>query len=386
MKRIISLVMAISFLCVLSIAAGETISFSGTIAAKSEIPVLADRRGKVSVLEVNLGETVEKGQTIVTLATEKLYCPADGTVSLLSCKPGDSASAIIERYGALMYVEDRYSFEITASIDSAYNTADNKLIHPGETVRVICGDNKHSGTGFITRIDRNQYNVLITSGMFVIGESVNIYRSGRTVSTQPSEEVPEDSENENETDTPSGTDSGSAVSSDRIGRGVVGRITPYAITGTGNVVRVYTKEGARVKSGDILCEIIDAGISGYSENPDRITAKEQGVVGKLNVSPGDEVNINDVIAVIYPSDEVMIRGRVSEFEVQSLAVNDEVEIEMLSNQGTSRLYQGVITGISFSSFQNKETNDGSVTFEVYVDFDTDDPLYYGMSAIVNVNK
>ena len=385
LTRKICLLIAVLLFCVntQSIAAGETISFSGSVAAKNEIHVLADKQGYVSSLVVKTGQRVNQGQPILTLATEKVFSPTDGTVSLLNCKPGDSTESIINRYGALMFVEDRYSFEIVASVDNAYNTADNKLVHPGEVVRVVCNDSKHSGTGFITQIDKNQYNVLITSGMFVIGESVNIYRSRTTEMVAQ----PEDSmDSEEADDEVAKKQSVKESAPDKIGKGTVERVTPYAIKGEGNVVEVYVQEGDTVKSGDVLCEIIDAGVSGYTEYPNMIVASSQGVIGSLRVSPGDNVKSNDIVAVIYPSDEVIIKGNVSEFEVQSLSVNDDVEIEILSNQGESRVYPGKISSISLSSSQAKDKNDGSITYEVYVDFETTDKIFYGMSAIVNVNK
>lgn len=388
-KKVIMLAMGfqMGWTVMFGVAFGETISFSGNVAAKNEIQILSDKRGKVSSVEVRTGELVKEGQIVLTLATEKIFSPADGVVSLINVKPGDAASSVTDRFGALLFVEDQYSFEISASVDSAYNAADNKLVHPGETVRVVSTDNKHTGTGLITRIDKNQYNVLIRSGMFSIGESVIIYRnqSASEAETEETavEETDEGPENPATTEIRTST-KGSA--SDRIGRGNVERVTPYAIKGTGNVVMVHVREGQQVRSGDVLCEMIDAGINGHSDHPNTITASATGIIGNLRVSPGDEVKINDVIAAIYPSEEVVIRGRVSEFEVRSLQVGDDVEIEMFSNQGESRIYPGTIASISLSSSQSENKSDGSVSFEVTVDFETTDTLYYGMSAVVNVNK
>ena len=39
-----------------------------------------------------------------------------------------------------------------------------------------------------------------------------------------------------------------------------------------------------------------------------------------------------------------------------------------------------------SSKTGKESSDGSVSYEVTVEFDTTDKLYYGMSVIVNINR
>ncbi|MCR4884802.1 MAG: HlyD family secretion protein, partial [Clostridiales bacterium] len=97
------------------------------------------------------------------------------------------------------------------------------------------------------------------------------------------------------------------------------------------------------------------------------------------------VNKNDVIAVIYPSGNIVVKGYVSEFEVRSLHVGDEVEVEILSTHDETKTYSGRIISIAQSSSkENKEMQDGSVTFGVTVEFDTDEILYYGMSVIVNV--
>lgn len=369
MKKLIAvlLLLALALASVPVFAEGKTVSFSGTVTAKQEVPVLADKHGKVSALNVSAGDRVENGAPILALATEKIYSPVDGKVSLICCRPGDASSAVIDRYGALMYVEDQYSYEVWASIDSAYNSVDNKLVHPGETVWVQCGDNKHYGSGLVSKIDGNEYRVLISSGKLIIGESVNVYRGSEARRT--------------------GNNAGSVDSTSRIGKGVVQRITPYGITGTGNIVNVFVSEGDAVSYGDVLCEIIDAGVNGFSENMNRILASASGIVGEIRVNPGDEVNKSDVIAVIYPTDAVVVKGYVSEFEVRSLNVGDPVEVEVLSTQDETKIYPGRITSVARSSSkENRDAKDGAVTFGVTVEFDAEDALFYGMSVIVNVVK
>ena len=371
MKKLIAilLLLALALASVPATAEGKVISFAGTVRPKREIPVLADKHGKVSTVNVSTGDRVKKDAAILGLATEKIYSPINGTVSLVCCREGESSSAVIGRYGALMYLEDQYSYEVVASIESAYNSVDNKLVHPGETVWVQCGDNKHYGSGLVSQIDGNEYHVLISSGMLIIGEAVNVYRdSGRSGKNSAAQTRTVDL-------------------TSRIGKGIVQRITPYSITGDGNIVKVFVSEGDTVNYGDVLCEIIDAGINGYSENMNRILTTSAGVVGEINVSPGDEVSKNDVIAMIYPTKDAVVKGYVSEFEVRSLAVGDEVEVEILSTRDESKKYPGRITAIARSSSrEDREKQDGSVTFGVTVEFDTEETLYYGMSVIVNVTK
>ncbi len=110
-------------------------------------------------------------------------------------------------------------------------------------------------------------------------------------------------------------------------------------------------------------------------------------MGEIRVNPGDEVNKSDVVAVIYPTDAVVVRGYVSEFEVRSLIVGDPVEVAVLSTQEETKKYTGRITSVARSSSkENKDSKDGAVTFGVTVEFDAEDALFYGMSVIVNVPK
>ena len=229
---------------------------------------------------------------------------------------------------------------------------------------------------------------MVMTGKKLIGETVTVYRHG---SAKQTVEEPEPLEGEEgqiavEEEIVREEETG-LVQANRIGRGTVKRINPYSITGNGNIVALHVSEGDTVHRGDILCEIIDSGISGFSENPNVISATASGIIGSVKVSPGDEVNKNDIVAVIYPSDELVIKGNVSEFEVHNLSIGEEVEIEMLSNRGESRYYPGRITDISMTSSKTgKESSDGSVSYEVTVEFDTTDKLYYGMSVIVNINR
>ena len=390
MKKVITMVTALllTMIPLLSLAADGEVSFSGTIKAKEEISVLADKKGKVSTIGVKAGESIKTGTRVVSLATDKIYSPADGKVTLVCCEKGDSSSAVIDRYGALMYVEDQYSYEVVATVDSAFNTADNKLIHSGETVYLHCNDGKHTGEGVISKIDGNEYHVLVTAGKLLIGETINVYRLGGAKQTAEEAESQEGEESNPTDESEIFREEGIDVDkSNRIGRGMVKRINPYSITGNGNIVKLHVSEGDDVFRGDVLCEIIDSGISGYSEEPDSISAPVSGIVGSINVSPGDEINKNDVIAVIYPSDEIVVRGYVSEFEIPSLSIDEEVEIEMLSGDGRSRYYPGKITNISMTSDKSgNEGGDGAVSYEVTVEFETTDKLYYGMSVIVNIRR
>ena len=67
-------------------AADGKISFSGTVKAKEEVSVLADKKGKVSTVGAKAGEPVEKGAAIITLGADMLYSPADSKVSLVCCE------------------------------------------------------------------------------------------------------------------------------------------------------------------------------------------------------------------------------------------------------------------------------------------------------------
>ena len=340
------------------VAVAETITFTGTVSASETHEVYAPIGGKVEKVNGEAGEKVAAGDVLVALSTTKVYAEEDGTVTGVFGQPGDSAETISNLYGSVVSIEGESVYNISASTTNAYNSTATKFVHVGESVYLSCySDGSHTGTGVITSIEGTDYNVRVTSGEFLIGETVNVYRGD------------------------------SAKSSLRIGRGTLNRTSPTAVSGTGSIVSIAVAPGDTVKRGDVLFETLDGSFDGLYMSGSEITAGIDGTISSLNAQQGSALQKDEVVAVIYPEGAMRIEAQVEESNLASIAVGNPVSIELLWNQDDEITYPGVITGISAisdSSAASGEAMDGdsSVTYTVYVDFTPDENTRFGMTAVV----
>ncbi len=346
-------VLTAGMLMMQSAALADTISFSGTVAASETHEVYAPIGGTVASVEVEVGQQVNAGDVLATLKTEKVYATEAGTVTGVFGQIGDSAETVAEKYGAVMYIEGESVYSISASTSNAYNATENKFVHVGEEVYLVCySDSKHTGSGVITAVSGTDYTVKVMSGEFEIGESVNIYR-GTT-----------------------------AKSANRIGRGELSRVNPTAVTGSGSIVSYAVSNGDTVERGDLLFETLSGEFDGLYMSGNQIVTDVAGTVAELSLTQGGKVEKNSVAAVLYPSGEMCVEAEVEESNLSMISVGDPVSIELIWNQDDEVTYNGTITMISALATTSAGESD-SVTYTVYADFTPDANTRYGMSAVVN---
>ena len=207
-----SVIMISAALQLFSCALADSITFSGTVAAVSG----------------ESGQRIGAEDVLLRLSTTKVYAEEAGTITGVFGQPGDNTGTVAEKYGAVMYLEGESVYTISASTDNAYNSTSTRFIHAGEEVYLQCySDGSHTGQGVVTSIDGTDYTVRVTSGEFLIGETVSIYRGQ------------------------------SAAASRRIGRGTLHRSNPTAITGSGSIVSFSVSAGDTVARGELLFETLD---------------------------------------------------------------------------------------------------------------------------------
>lgn len=340
-------------------ALAETITFTGTVAASETHEVYAPIGGTVESVDVAVGQKVAAGDALLTLSTTKVYAEESGTVTGVFGQPGDNSETVAQKYGAVVSIEGESVYSIAASTDNAYNSTDTKFVHVGEEVYLECySDGKHTGTGIVTAIEGTDYTVRVTSGEFLIGETVNVYRGE------------------------------SAVSSKRIGRGTLNRVNPTGVTGTGSIVSFAVQAGDTVERGDLLFETLDGSFDGLYMSGTGVAAGVDGTVSQIDAQQGGQVQKNGVVAVIYPDSAMRVEAQIEEANLGDIAVGDPVSIELAWNQDDEVTYPGTISMISAiadsgaSGSAEGMGDDSGVTYTVYVDFTPDANTRYGMSAIV----
>ena len=336
-------------------ALAETITFTGTVAAGATHEVYAPIGGTVDKVEAVAGQRVGEDDVLLRLSTTKVYAEEDGTVTGVFGQPGDNAETVASKYGAVMYIEGESVYSIAASTDNAYNSTATKFVHVGEAVYLSCySDGKHTGTGVITAIEGTDYTVRVTSGEFLIGETVNVYRGE------------------------------SAVSTKRIGRGTLNRTSPTAVTGSGSIVAFAVSAGDAVKRGDLLFETLDGSFDGLYMSGSDIAAGVAGTISQIDAQQGSKIEKDSVVAVIYPENSMRVEAQIEEANLACIHVGDPVSIELVWNQDEEVTYDGTIAMISAiaDSADAAAEGEGSVTYTVYIDFTPDENTRYGMSAVV----
>lgn len=353
-KRVFASLIAVLLLAPCALA--DSITFTGTVAASGTCEVYAPIGGAVEAVNVEAGQKVAAGDVLVKLSTTKVYAEESGTVTAVFGQPGDSADTVAQKYGAVMYIEGESVYSVDASTDNAYNSTATKFVHVGEAVFLSCySDGNHTGSGVITAVQGTGYTVQVTSGEFLIGETVNVYRGDSAVSTQ------------------------------RIGRGTLNRTNPTAVTGSGSIVAFAVSAGDAVQRGDLLFETLDGAFSGLYMSGSEIAAGVGGTVSQINAQQGGALQKDGVVAVIYPEGAMRVEAQISETSLASVAVGDPVSVELVWNQDEGVTYPGtirMISAIADNAASEGANADSAATYTVYIDFTPDENTRYGMNAVV----
>lgn len=377
-KTILSLLLVLSLLTVPSALAASEFDFDATVVCVQPAYVTAAIGGTVAAVPVLAGDLVAAGDTLAQLSTTKVYAPADGTVTGVFCAPGDSVSEVTDRYGALLYIEPTSHYTLTASTENSYNLSENKYIHVGETLYLKCSDGKHTGAGFVTKVEGTDFTVEVTTGSFYMGETVSAYRNaGHTGKS-------------------------------RVGRGDIERIANVAVTGAsssassgeGNnnnnsnnnskssVAALHVQNGDPVKAGDLLLETLTGEYEGRYCTGSGLISTESGILAEVSAQVGGAVAKGDIVATIYPRDRLQLQVDFSEADLAALPVDTPVTITFNWNEDfddapryTGRVSRVLYTAASQQKDQNGEGGESAV-YSAYIDFDADETIRLGMTATV----
>ena len=350
-KMYVCLAVLLCAMLVLPGAFAESLTLSGTVVPAVTDPVYAPIGGTVESVAVQAGQKVRAGDTLYTLKTTKVYADKDGTVAGIFGQPGEDAETVSEQYGAILYLEEARMYTVSASTRNAYNSAETKFVHPGETVWMVCRNNAaRTGTGIITSVSDDSYTIEVTESNFISGDSVDIYRDEEYTSTL------------------------------KIGRGTVSRTSPVAVTATGAIIRIAVENGAEVKKGDLLLETLDGKFDGYVMTGTSVSAAEDGVVGSISVQAGGTVAKNDVAAGIYPVDRALVEATVTEDDCNRIREGDEVTVEMETDE--SKTYTGTVRLISSVAEEDAE----EVSYKIIAEFVPDETVRFGMTAVLTIGK
>lgn len=352
--------MALLAACVaLPAAAGAETAFSGTVTASQTHVVTAPYGGAVNGVSVRAGDSVKIGDGIAEILSNKTYASVEGTVSGVFAAAGDSAEGVIDRYGAILYLEPVNRFSIAASTEKAYNTSENRYVHIGEVVYLSCTkDGSHQGRGIVTALDAEddaKFTVEVTAGEFYMDETADIFRS-------PDYDA-----------------------KTRIGRGTVGRSSPVAVKGEGSVLRMHVRSGDRVERGELLFETVTGTLDGLYAPDTRVVSDVQGVVASVEAKNGATVEKGATLATVYPQDSLQVQMEITEADLVDVHVGSKAEVEFNWNMDGGERYPGTVSAISYVSEEETDAAaSGGARYVAYVDFTPDETVRIGMTVVVYV--
>ncbi len=334
-----------ALLLAVSGGAGAEEQLAGTVVASGTVTVAAPFGGTVKAVSLRAGERIGAGDTVATLATEKVLASEDGVVRGLTKQPGDSAEDTV------LSLSPVSKYVISCSVAKAYATAETKYVRIGEKVYVKCAsDGSHRAEGVVTAVSGADYTVSTTAGELYMEETVYLYRS-------------------------SGYESSS-----RIGSGTVSRSAERAVSGTGSILRLCVENGEEVERGQLLFETVEGTLDGLTApSSGDIAADVSGVIAEVRVSAGQQVVKGDVLLTVYPSDAYLIEVSIPEDLLAAVAVGDAAQIYFNWNEDKAQSRAGTVTEISYVA-QTQES--GEVVYAGYVAFEPDDTVRMGMNATV----
>lgn len=381
MKRLFALT-----LCLLLIAAtalADT-TLTGTVVYSGTVTVLSPAEGTLADVAVQPGDRVTEGDTVASLQATTVYANESGTVRIYGAE-GASLEEICTRYGAVLYILPDQIYTLTASTSAAYDTEANKRILSGETVYLRAKANtSRVGTGTVTGVNGSDYLVHVTSGDFLSGEILYIYRES------------------------------SYAAASRIGKGSIAYTGAVGYTGTGedvsissststskgrtaavtsteeteeedstapqSLLKLLVTDGQHVDPGTPLFTVSMA--DAYAQH---MLAPATGVVTEVSTSAGSTVVPGTSIATIAPDTMMRLALHVPEDDLASVRMGSEVTIRFLSGEmavGTVLSLQG----LAETSEETEEDEDEETCFTVYVSFPATPTIAYGMTGKVTIGE
>lgn len=340
---------------VAAFAAALTLTASCALAATADAKIVAPNTEKITApfagtllpFDYETGDSVSAHETLFTLDTIPVYATQAGTVSAVFASVGDDASGVAAHYGALAVIEPKNALYIDASTDQAYNDADNRYIHAGETLYLKLSNDK--GTGVVTSVSGKKYTVEILSGSFDVDDTVRCFRESTT---------PSDSE---------------------VGRGKVTRYADVQVNASsGRIAAVHVKPGDAVEVGDLLFELVDAQ---SEKNASRsIAASKDGVITSMNTASGAQVYRGQLLCEVADLSTLELSAEVDELDLNSIAVGDTLSYTLDAFDGET--FTGTVTQIH--SVGAKKQN--ATYFDVRITLPAGKPLLPGMNGTVTINK
>lgn len=317
---------------------------NAVIVAPETAKITAPFSGTLLPFDLTAGDEVAAGDTLFAMDTVPVYATQSGTVSAVFAKAGDDASGVIAHYGSLAVIEPTHALYVAADNSQAYDDDENRYLHAGETLYLKCGSEK--GTGIVTSVSGNAYNVEILTGSFDVGDTVRCYRESGT---------PSDSET---------------------GRGRVTRYADISVAAEGRIAAVHVKAGDTVSVGDLLFEVIDG--QSAKDVPLTLTAPVSGAVTSLSTVSGAQVYRGQLLCEIADLTKLELSAEVDELDFSAISVGTTLSFTLDAYAGET--FSGTVTEIRPVGI----TRQNATYYDVRITLPAGKTLLPGMNATVTI--
>ena len=147
------------------------------------------------------------------------------------------------------------------------------------------------------------------------------------------------------------------------------------------MLKIAVTEGQQVKRGDVLAELVDGVLPGYTANTKEGEVPSKSILYAIAVQPGQQVSGGQVLATLHPTAKLEVEADIHELDLQRIQVGDTVQVE-ITGLRTNNLLEGTITSIS--SLSHAQTGDAE--YKVYVSFPVNDAIREGMNVTVYLKE
>lgn len=297
MKRILILSLAMLLCLSPAMAQESSLILTATVEAVQTVALKAPASGELAPFTVRAGDAVPAGETLFTIEPVHVYAPIDGTVSAVFAKPGDVASGVTGRYGAILYIDYEERWQLQGNTRTGANRAENRDVRVGQQVWLRSNNEKNFADGIVTAADSasGSITVQVIGGDLVYNHTIKVYR------------------------TPD-YDYESLIAS-----GSLSTLAPVAVSASGTIIDVAISAGETVNAGDYL----------FSYVPDEIDPERRGqmdateakanadwIITNVNVQPGASVQKGQTLLTAIRTGDYELTAQAEEADVASIAVGD----------------------------------------------------------------
>lgn len=352
MKKRMALILTLCLIGVSGAMAQEAamdVTANGVVESGSVTQLTAPCSGVLLPFDWESGDVAAAGDTLFEMDTTKIFAPVAGTVRAVFAQSGRQAADVMNEHGMLISIQKENDVIVRCTTSGAYNDAENRRVHAGETVYVEqTSDRDNKGAGRIVSLDDAGYVVELTKGDFDNGDGVKIYRED-TMSSKSC-----------------------------IGSGTVDYAQDVTVPGSGYIVACAVREGQTVRQGDLLVELL----SQDAESSLRSAQIQAGAAGALEVfaSSGMQVYKGQVLAKVHDLSSLRVVASVDEMDLDHVQVGGNVNIVF------DRYPNEVVLGTVSEIGSLGQTRQNAAYYDVTIDFYTTLEILPGMNATVTLGK